>query len=341
MLTVGLDLHMRCFALCVLDRNGKVMREKTLRGGWKELRQELLALRSRFQLCFEASGGYGVWYERLTKLAARVVVAHPSQLRLIFRSRRKNDRIDARKLATLLYLDQVPPVYVPCAEVRSWRSLVEHRTRLIDKRTKAKNGLRSLLRSFDVTPPGKSQWLWSLEGRLWLAKAELPTDTDALRRDTLLAELEHFEEQIKRVTSCLNEIGRGHPSVVLLQTIPGVGMRTAEAVVAYIDDPGRFGRLRSVGSYFGLVPRQSQSAERNHLGQITKSGPATVRRLLTEAAWQTIRRNEQMRAFFDRLMRGDPQRRKIALIATAHRLLRIMLAMLRTGEIYRLSAHES
>ena len=93
--------------------------------------------------------------------------------------------------------------------------------------------------------------------------------------------------------------------------------------------------MRAIGSYFGLVPCQDQSAGRNHLGRITRTGPATVRKLLIEAAWQSIRRCDETKKFFERVMRGDPDRRKIALVATAHHLLRVMLAMLKTGELCR------
>jgi transposase len=151
----------------------------------------------------------------------------------------------------------------------------------------------------------------------------------------LLAELDHFDMQIRRVTERLDQIGGSHPGVALLQSIPGVGPRTAEAVTAYIDDPGRFRRTRAIGSYFGLVPCQDQSARKNHLGRITRTGPATVRKLLVEAAWQSIRRCDEARTFFERVRRDDPDRRKIAVVATAHHLLRLMLAMLRSGELCR------
>ena len=117
--------------------------------------------------------------------------------------------------------------------------------------------------------------------------------------------------------------------------IPGVGIRTAEAVMAYVDDPHRFTSIKSVGSYFGLVPCQDQSAGKNRLGHITRQGPATVRKLLTEASWQAIRRSQGIRAYFERIRQGNPERKRIALVATAHYLLRVMLAMLRTGEVWR------
>ena len=118
-------------------------------------------------------------------------------------------------------------------------------------------------------------------------------------------------------------------------TIPGVGPRTAEAVVAYVDNPERFSRNKAVGSYFGLVPCQDASAERNRLGHITRQGPGTVRRLLVEAAWQGVWRSARIRAFFERIGQGDPQRRKIAIVATAHYLLRVMHAMLFSGQGWR------
>jgi transposase len=86
------------------------------------------------------------------------------------------------------------------------------------------------------------------------------------------------------------------------------------------------------------VPCQDQSAGKNRLGHITRQGPATVRKLLTEASWQGIRRSPEIRAYFERIRQGNPERKKIALVATAHHLLRVMLAMLRTGEVWRASA---
>ena len=122
-----------------------------------------------------------------------------------------------------------------------------------------------------------------------------------------------------------------HPGVRLLMTIPGVGIRTAEAFVAYVDDVRRFRRNGQVGSYPGLVPCQDASAGRERLGHITRDGPGTVRKLLCEAAWQGVRRNPTLRAYFERVSGGKPDRRKLALVATAHKLTRVMAAMLRSG----------
>lgn len=80
--------------------------------------------------------------------------------------------------------------------------------------------------------------------------------------------------------------------------------------------------------YFGLVPCQDASAGVNRLGHITRQGPATARKYLVEAAWQGVYRSPTIRAYFERVQHGRPERRKIALVATAHYLLRCMHAML-------------
>ena len=159
-----------------------------------------------------------------------------------------------------------------------------------------------------------------------------------MQRDLLLDELEQLERSVQRVEKALNQIADGHPGVTLVQTIPGIGPRTAEAVVASIDDARRFPRNKAIGNYFGLIPCQDQSASRNHLGHITQDGPPVVRALLTEAAWQGIRRSAHLKAYFDRITKGDPDRKKIAVVATAHYLARVMLAMLRSGQAWRYEA---
>ena len=332
---VGMDVHWRQTTICILDENGRRVKTFSVRGPWQAVLEELGRIEGSWAVCFEASCGYGWLYERLKRVAQKVVVAHPGQLRLIFRSKRKNDRVDAEKLAKLLYLDEVPPVYVPSVQVRSWRAIIEHRQKLLQERVRTKNQLRSLLRTHAIVAP---RGLWTQKGLAWIEAQELPTSMDRLQRDILLERLGSLRGLMRRVEEALGEIAQSQAGVKLLMEIPGVGIRTAEAVLAYVDDPQRFTSIKSIGSYFGLVPCQDQSAGKNRLGHLTRQGPATVRKLLTEASWQAIRRSKKIRAHFERIRQGDPERKRIALVATAHYLLRVMLAMLRTGEVWRAEA---
>ena len=328
---VGLDVHQRTSTLCILDQNGRQLKTVTVKGPWPELLAEVRKIKRPFCICFEATCGYGYLHDELGRMARRVVVAHPGRLRLIFRCTRKSDRVDAETLAKLLFLDEVPPAYGPSVDVRQWRSLIEYRRRLVDRRSRCKNGIRSLLRSYGVQPP---RGLWTRKGLAWLARVRLDA-AGVLQRRLMLAELAAFGGQVREVTKVLDAMGDRHPGVAVLRTIPGVGARTAETVVAYLDDPSRFTRTRQVGAYFGLVPSQDASAGVNRLGHITRQGPGTARKYLVEAAWQAIRRSPMVRAYYERIRQGRKDRRKTALVATAHYLLRCMYAMLSTGEVWR------
>jgi transposase len=332
MFYVGLDIHTTHITGCVLDDKGKVHERWTVRT-LDELMTRLQTL-PRFRVVYEASTGYGRFFERLTTVAERVVVAHPGLLKIIFRSKQKNDRTDAHKLAQLLYVDQVPAVHVPSGNVRAWRELITFRRRLIEKRTRAKNGIRGMLRSLGIAAP-RRPGLWSKKGLAWLRELTFANRMHALKRSVLLHEIESLTQEIDLVEQELARFATGSAAVQQLRTIPGVGLRTAEAVAAFIDNPHRFARSKQIGAYFGLVPSQDQSGAVNRLGHITREGSATVRHLLTEAVWQAARRSPTVRAYLERVQRDDPGRKKIAVVATAHYLARVMWAMLKDGSVWQ------
>jgi len=333
MFYVGLDIHANHISVCALNEKGQIAHRSQVRS-IEEMMRILKGLPDRFEVCYEASCGYGHFHDLLRPLAARVLVAHPGQLRLIFRSKNKNDRNDAERMAKLLYLGETPTVHVPSLEVRSWRELINCRSQVIAKRTRAKNTVRALLRSAGIVSP-KQPGLWSKKGLAWLRQLTLPTASQQLRRDLLLEEIETLIRQVRRIERQLNHQAQQTVAVAQLRSIPGVGIRTAEAVAAFVDDPHRFRNAKAVGRYFGLVPCQDQSGDRNRLGHITREGAPVVRQLVAEAAWQAQRRSPSVRAYFERSQRGDPQRKKIALVATAHYLVRVMWAMLKRGTFWK------
>lgn len=106
-------------------------------------------------------------------------------------------------------------------------------------------------------------------------------------------------------------------------------------MVAIIDDPRRFKNAKQLGAYAGLVPRQIESGTMKRTGRITGRGNKLLRSLLVEVAWLMRRYNDALSAVFDRVCRGSRTRRKIAVVATARRLLVTCWAMLRDGTRWR------
>ena len=117
-----------------------------------------------------------------------------------------------------------------------------------------------------------------------------------------------------------------------MQTMPGIGPRTAEAVLAYTDEVERFGRGKEYCAYFGMTPKLDESGSTRRLGHISKQGPSVVRWLIVEGAWRAIRKSPSLSAFYERVMHGQNKRKKVAIVATARKMLSIMRAMQMTGE---------
>lgn len=250
--------------------------------------------------------------------------------------KRKTDRDDALRLARLSVMKQLPTVHVPRSAVRAWRSFISYRHTLVGRRTAIKNNIRSILDRQGMShPSGRAGW--TNKAMMRLRDLAIPideVDADVLWRgqlDAELASLEHVESLIARVESKLNEVAKADERVQRLQTIPGVGPRLSELLVAVIDDPHRFKNGKQVGAYAGLLPRQFESGTMSRAGRITGRGNRRLRALLVEVAWLMRRYNGYLRDVFDRVCRNSRTRRKIAVVATARRLLIICWAMLRDG----------
>jgi len=147
--------------------------------------------------------------------------------------------------------------------------------------------------------------------------------------------LQHVGGLLDQADHKLDELARHDAGVQLLDTIPGVGPRTAEAVAAFLPKPELFRTSKQVSAYGGFVPRQYQSTDIDHRGRITKRGPRTLRKLLVECAWVMLRYNAWARAVYGRLTHGGKTRKKQAIVALARKLLVRCWAMLRDGTPWR------
>ncbi|HHH76080.1 MAG TPA: IS110 family transposase [Phycisphaerae bacterium] len=248
----------------------------------------------------------------------------------------KTDRLDALKLAKLSMVDQLPLIHMPSAKVREHRALIHYRGQLVSRRTRIKNTIRSLLHRIGLEmPAGKNGW--SKKAVAELAEISCPTeecDIAQLWRCELHEELiglEAAEQSLARVEKRLDAIGESDERIQRLRTMPGVGPRLSELVVAVLDDPHRFQNGGKASSYVGLTPRQYQSGQMDRKCHISKQGHRQLRQMLVEVSWIALKYNPQLRAFYHRVCRGQKSRRKIAIVAVARKLLVYCWAMLRDG----------
>jgi transposase len=329
---IGLDVHKKHTTVCVLEpaSGDEARRERTwtIATEAAAFRRLLTPFAGRCHVVFEV-GPLAQWlYRVLQPWALQIQVANSSRVPWLFRSGRKNDRLDAHKLATLLYLDQVPQVYLPAPEIAGWRSLINERRSLVRKRTMVKNQVRALLTMHQRTCPHRS--CWSKAGRHWLAE-QVYEGVYGGTWQRLLRQLAELDRQVAELESQLDGIAAAHPTVALLRTIPGIGPRSGEAIVAFTADVRRFADRKHFVSYFGVVPTEDSSGERVRRGRISKRGPSVVRWVLVEGVRSAVRHCAGVRRYYERIARGRADRRKKAVVATARKLLAICFGMLRTG----------
>ena len=157
-------------------------------------------------------------------------------------------------------------------------------------------------------------------------------DINQLWRGQLHVELETFEavtKSLREVEDKLNELGACDARIQRLQTIPGVGPRLAETVVAFLDDPHRFDNSKQVGSYTGLTQKQYKSGQTERQVKISGQGNKLLRNLLVEICWVSLRYNPWARDTYKQLLKGSPARKKIAITALARKLVVRCWVMLR------------
>jgi len=334
MMILALDLGKSKSAGCILDTNDNTHRFRTVRTTPRAIHGLLVGV-SPDRLVIEVGTSAGWVHDIGVALEIEVQVANPNHEGWRWRNvKRKTDRLDALKLAQLSMVDQLPLVYMPDMAVRQHRGLIHYRGKLVARRTRIKNTIRSLIHAQGLSMPRGAK-CWAQEGLDQLGRWSQPweqiTQAELWRGELFeeLAALASIESQLKRVEAALDAVVAEDDRVRRLQTIPCVGPRTAELLVAVLDDPHRFKSVKQVGSYIGLTPRQFQSGQMDRSGRISKQGHRQLRRMLVEVSWLALRYNPPLSAVFDRVCRGSDKRKKIAVVAVARKLLTWAWAMLR------------
>jgi transposase len=331
---LAIDLGKYKSVVCILDQASGEYRFTTFDTSRAELRH-LLAKEQPAVVLIEACLLAGWVLDLCNEVGVRCLVANTASEAWKFKHlKRKTDKDDALRLAQLYVLDQLPTVTLPPSAVRQWRSLIAVRQALVGRRVAVQNRIRALFVAQGLPAPRGAR-AWSASGLAGIAshaKTLGDCSPDELWRgllDLALTEYRQTSALVAQTETRLNALGKQNTAVMLLQTAPGLGPRTAEAVAAYLHKPERFTTGKQVSAYSGMVPRQHQSGEMDRRGRITRRGPALLRKLLVECAWCMIRYNAWARGVYLRLTGGGQRRKKQAIVALARKILVRCWAMMR------------
>jgi transposase len=325
---------------CVLDQSTGEFRFATFDTSRAEL-QKLITKERPGVVIIEACLLAGWVHDLCGELGVRCLVANTASEAWKFKHlKRKTDKDDALRLVQLYVLGQLPTVTLPPTKVRQWRSLMTCRQAWVGRRVAVQNRIRALFVAQGLPAPRGAK-AWSTTGLAGIATQAKPLaecGPDELWRgmlDLSLTEYRQVCELVAQAETQLDALGKQNADVILLQTTPGLGPRTAEVVAAYLNDATRFKTTKQVSAYSGMVPRQHQSGEMDRRGRITKRGPALLRKLLVECAWCMLRYNGWARSFYLRLTGGGQRRKKQAIVALARKILVRCWAMLRDKKPWR------
>ncbi len=328
MVIVGCDFHPKWQQVAIFDAATGEIVERKLVNGNGEAEQFYRSLPVPSLIGVESCGNSQWFVELVEQLGHEVWIGDAAQIRASYVRQQKTDRRDAGHILKLLMEGRFPRLWRPDAEVRDLRQLLIHRHRLVQIRTRVKNGLQHLALNRGMQKKSK---LWSEAGQRAFLELPLPGWAGCRRQD-LLALLTKLNGQIGPLDAAVEKAALVHAQARLLMTQPGVGAITALAFVVTIGDTNRFQRGKQVASYLGLIPREHSSGGRQRLGAISKQGNGFLRMLLVEAAQTAVRLDEGLRKKYQH--RCHRKAKGVAKVAAARKLAVRLYWMLRTNTGY-------
>jgi len=329
---IGFDVHKKSVSYCVKDAAGKIAEEGKLRATREALREWAGKRTEPWHGAMEATLFSGWIYDTLKPFAAELQMGHPAMMKAIGASKKKNDKIDARKTADLVRCNLLPVCYVAPVEIRELRRLLRYRNVVVAQAVRMKNKMSGLL--MEVGAEYNKQ---QLHGKKYFLELlgnleEVPESVKDLLRLSRGA-LEMFETTQQQLVSRLQKEPLLVKRLAVLKSIRGVGDVTALTWALEIGDPRRFSSISDAVSYCGLTSALNSSADKQQRGPISKQRNAHLQTVLIEAAKLAPRWNPQLAAIHEReLARGNRNR---ATLEVARRLVAYLLAVDKSGQSFQ------
>jgi transposase len=335
---IAVDLAKSVFEAAVSRRPGKVEERRRLSRGQFS---RFLAERAPATVVMEACGTAHYWGREAEARGHRVVLLPPHAVRP-YVLRNKTDGADAQALLEAVRNEAIRPVPVKSVDQHGLGALHRLRSTWMATRTARLNALRGLLRELGFAIPVGARQVVPL---VWAFVSDVDSGIPDPLRPVLAEaarEIGELETRIRQVERSLEAIACASDVVVRLRTIPGVGLLTATALVAFVGDVQRFPSGRHFASYLGLTPRESSSGLRRRLGAISKRGDPYLRMLLIHGARSVLLHAKKATDERDRLRTWALDRERArghnkAAVALANKLARVVWAVWRRERAFGVS----
>lgn len=334
MYSIGIDLHKESLYWTVLDEKRSVVWQERTATDDKTVADTFSALAcapSECKVAVEPTLNWQQFAEHLTDLGAEVHIANPQAVGLIAKNRLKNDKVDSKILADLLYSGFLPESYIAPKAVRELREIVRWRTHLVHVRTTLKNRVHSIILKHGLKYPGTD--LFGIKGRVWLADIK-NTLGEREQIDSLMRVLDTADGELKGIYNLVRRAVNHTPTARLLSTLPGVGSIVALIITAEVGDFKRFPSPDKLCSYAGLIPSSYSSGASVRHGNITKRGSPLLRWAMVQAAQRVNPSWGRLWVFHEQLARRVGNKK--ARVALARKLLTVSWHMATKNEPFKL-----
>jgi transposase len=321
---IGLDVHKKTISYCVKDASGQVKSEGVVNATRTDLDLWLKTLPQPWAAAMEATIFTGWIYDHLRPHATQLKVAHPVMLRAIAASKKKNDRIDAGKIADCLRCDFLPECHMVSTEIRDRRRTLRYRHLLVRQLVQMKNRVSGLLMETGVSHNKQRLHKVGYFGELLTTNQEVKANIRPLlelSRETIV----RLQKMDYTLVSSLQRDPLLAKRVKHLQTIPAVGPITALTWALEIGEVDRFHSLKQAISYCGLCGEEKSSGESVKRTPISKQRNKHIQSVLVEAAKLAPRHSPEMALVYEKeKQKGNANR---ATLAVARKLVAYLLAV--------------
>jgi transposase len=338
---VGIDVHLKSWTVTILTENiihrtftqppSAIVLADYLRNNFPE---------GEYHSAFEAGfSGFSAHYQLLA-LGVNSIVINAADVPTTQKEQfQKNDPVDSRKIARALRANQLTPIHVLKIQTLEDRSLVRTRDMLVKDLVKLKCRIKSFLYFYGIglPPQFNSPYThWTKRFLKWL-KEDVQLHS-AYGKDSLhflIAEVENQRKillEVNRKIKLLCSEERYQKQIGLLLGIPGIGTISAITFATQLEDINRFRNTDTLASYVGLIPNTYSSGEKERTGEITFRGQKTLKRILVECAWMTIRFDPALSSSYNEYCRRMQPNK--AIIRIARKLLNRIYYVLKNEKVY-------
>jgi len=325
MRNIGVDLHKNSFLVCFLNKGVKEKKKYSI----EELDKFKKELRKSDKVGVESTTNTRYFVEQIKSRVKEVVIVNPTQFRIISQSVKKTDEEDAERIAVYLSKKMLPEVRMKEKSHSQINSIANTRDKLVKLRTILKNKIHNILSAHGIL--SKKEDFTSDKGLSRVLDYQVD-EAAKVELEVIVEQIRHLNDGIKKLETEMTDRGEGLKGYENITSIKGIGKKGGTILLSVIGDVNDFENEKKLASYFGIVPRVSNSNEKVHMGRITKQGSALGRTTLVQCTLIAKKYSPFLNSFYERIKQKKGSGK--AIIATARKFLGIIYLTLKNDWVF-------